>query len=492
MRVKLRDYQERGRDGLRAAYAAGRRAPLYVLPTGGGKTTVFSAIAEGASSRDTFVMILVHRKELLKQASDRLDELGVAHGLIHPAYKMTGEPVQVASVNTLIRRIDRLRGLLARSGRKRLLIIIDEAHHATAGMWLTVRNAFPDAYLLGVTATPIRLDGKGLGVEAGGVFDFMIEGPTVSELIAAGYLCKPTVYTPPSELDLSGVHRSGGDFRRSELEAATDRPAITGDAVAHYRRLCSGAPAIVFTTSVRHGEHVAEDFRRAGYQALMIDGNTDDKVRAQAVRDLGRGSLNLLVSCDLISEGFDCPNVVAAILLRATQSTGLYLQQVGRALRPAPGKERAIILDHVGNSGRMRNGVWVPNHGLPDDDREWSLDGRKKGQRKQRDEDEINVAVRQCPQCYTAHAPLPKCPACGHVYQFAAEMPNVADGELEEVTDEQREQAQRERRKEVAQARTAQQIHEVARARGYKPGWARFRINYLRERGLLLPDESAA
>lgn len=392
--IQLRDYQQDGVTDIRDAYRSGKRSPLFVAPTGSGKTVLFAFIANGTSRKGNSVLILVHRQELVDQTCRTLRAFGVPHGVV--AAGRTPDrthAVQVASVQTLVRRLAQYRPDL---------IIIDEAHHGTAGSWRKVLDAYPHARVLGVTATPERLDGRGLGE----VFDALVMGPQVRDLIRNGHLAPPLYFAPPQSADFSSIHIRGGDFAQDELAKVMDKASITGDAVEHYRRICQGAPAVAFCASVAHAQHVAEQFAAAGYRAGTIDGNMEREERRDIVRALGDGRLNVLTSCEIINEGFDLPIVVAAILLRPTMSLGLHLQQIGRVLRPAPGKTRAIILDHVGNLAR---------HGLAEDTREWSLEGRrKKGKRKA---DEPEVEVFQCPNCYCCHAPAPECPQCGHIYE---------------------------------------------------------------------------
>lgn len=468
----LRPYQDEGVAEIRAAFADGNRAVLFVLPTGGGKTVVFSYIAHGAAAKDNAVIIVVHREELLAQASANLHGIGVRHGIIAPAHAHTRDIIQVASVNTLVNRIKS-----PRKPRPPALVVFDEGHHATAGMWSQIEAAYPEAKILGVTATPCRADGRGLG----SVYNTMVVGPSIAELIDQGFLVQPIVFAPPSA-DLSKVHTRGGDFAKDEAAEAVDKPKITGDAVAHYRRLCDGQPAIAFCASIAHAEHVASTFRSQGYRAQSVDGNMDPVARRQAIQQLATGQLNVMTSCDLISEGTDVPVVAAAILLRPTKSTGLFLQQVGRALRPvyAPGynldtlagraaaiagggKRAAYVLDHVGNCLR---------HGLPDDPREWSLAGG--ALRAKKDADEAKGPItRQCPQCYRMHRPQPLCPHCKYVYPGA--MPEQVEGELQQVT---REDAQRRQRQEImdlqralAESNDRGSVERIAEERGYKPGW---------------------
>lgn len=446
--VTLRDYQEAAVAGLRKAYAEGKRSPLLALPTGGGKTVIFCYVAANAAAKGRRVLILVHRAELLRQTSRALERLGVAHGLIAPGCSQTLDSVQVASVQTLARRLGKMAWLPD-------LIVIDEAHHAVAGTWAAALAAFPKAHRLGVTATPCRLDGRGLG----DVFDHLVVGPSTAELMARGFLSRATVYAPPVKADYAGVKIIGGDFSRGQVADRMDRPAITGDAVSHYRKLIPEMPAIAFCASVDHAQHVAAQFVESGFIAKSLDGSMEDSERADTIAALGEGRLHVLTSCDIVSEGTDIPVVTGAILLRPTQSEALYLQQVGRVLRPAPGKDRAVILDHVGN---------VARHGLPDEDREWSLDvTRRKVKAKADDE----CPVRQCPQCYIAHKPLPACPGCGFVYPVKQRDMEQRDGELVEVTAETL--ARKKKRMEVGQARSLEDLLMIERDRGYKHGWAR-------------------
>lgn len=462
--IKLRDYQRAAVDDLRASYASGNRRPLFVLPTGGGKTFVFSWIAGSACQRGGRVLILVHRQELLAQASASLGALGIGHGRIAPRHPwVASSPVQVASVQTLVRRLARLDAC----GWAPSLIIVDEAHHATAGSWRRVLDHWPQAHALGVTATPVRMDGAGLG----DVFDDLIEGPQIADLIDGGHLVTPRVYAPPQVVDLAGVRTRAGDYARGEAAERMDRPRVTGDAVAHYRRICDGLPAIAFCVSVAHAEHVSQQFARAGIPAASLDGSMDDATRRDRIDALASGRLRVLTSCDIISEGTDIPVVSAAILLRPTRSTGLYLQQVGRVLRTAPNKSCAYVIDHVGN---------VARHGLPDDPREWSLDGTRT--RGTRSADDGPPPPGTCPACFGQYRVIPRpptaCPICG------ADLPKPVDraerlehddGELREITEADRQAMRRARKREEAEAQTLDDLIALAKSRGYKPGWAHHR-----------------
>ena len=452
MKVALRAYQQTALDAVRAAYAQGKRAPLLCSPTGSGKTVIFAAITEGAARKGKRVLILVHRRELLTQCSRALDELGEPHGLISPHYKQTNDAVQVASVQSLARR-----NILAPD-----LIVIDEAHHSVAGSYQKTLQRWSSAKRLGVTATAGRTDGRGLG----DVFDSLILGPSVAQLIKDGYLSRPIVYAPPNTLDIAHIRHRAGEFDAAASAALLDRASICGDVISHYKKLCDGKPAIAFCATVAHAHHVAEQFAAAGLKVAVLDGQTEDALRRGMIRDLGSGALNVLTSCDVVSEGLDVPRVFAAILLRPTESTGLFLQQCGRVLRPYPGKPHALILDHVGNCLR---------HDMPDADREWTLDGSKQGKAKG-DGDAVQ-RMKMCHGCYAMnHLWRSNCEQCGHVFEPQRELPKQVEGELVEVTEAQKRALRWKAKSEVSGARTREALQAIAQSRGYKSGWVDFML----------------
>ncbi len=449
MSLTLRDYQARAIHDLRCAYRQGARAPLLVCPTGAGKTVMFSAITAGAVDRGRRVLILVHRRELIRQASAKLSLADVPHGIIAAGFPASDEPVQVASVQSLARRLERQHW-------QPDLIVIDEAHHAVAGTWASVLSHWPHAFRLGVTATPIRQDGRGLGA----VFDHLVKGPSVATLTSQGHLSPARLYAPPIAADLSGLQIRGGDYKQEQLDERLNRPTVTGDAIAHYRRFCNHKRAIAFCCSANHAHAVAAAFNRDGVPAAVMLGGTPTAERDDMVRQFAAGTIQLLVTVDVVSEGFDCPDAEAAILLRPTASLGLYLQQVGRVLRPAPGKPHAVILDHVGN---------VHRHGFPDDIHDWSLDDRLK---RSRSAGPAAPSVRTCEQCFAAFSPQPQCPVCGAACAPApARQVKQVAGELQEL----KREAVRQRVAERKRARSLQDLIHIGQARGMKNpvGWAK-------------------
>lgn len=453
MSFTLRTYQQQAIDNLRGAYRNGARAPLLVLPTGGGKTVIFSAIAHSAASRSNRVLVLVHRRELITQASTKLTAIGLEHGIIAAGFDASNHPVQIASVQTLVRRLGRI-------DWQPDLIIIDEAHHAVAGSWARTLNHWPNAFTLGVTATPMRLDGRGLA----GRFDALVSGPSVADLISSQFLSPARIYAPPQIADFSSVRTRAGDYATDQAAAAMDCPTVTGDAIDHYQRLAGAQPAIAFCCNTKHAESVAAQFRAAGISAHTLLGTTPPAERDQLIASFAARTLQVLVTVDVVSEGFDCPGASVAILLRPTQSEALYLQQVGRVLRTAPGKQHALVLDHVGN---------VHRHGFPDDARAWSLEDRP---RRGRAGGAAAPSVRTCPTCYAAFKPAPICPCCGTycTIQPARKLRQV-DGELQELHRESVRQRIAERnhsRQAQGRARTLPELLALAKQRGYSPGWA--------------------
>ncbi len=405
----LRKYQVDIREQARQLMRKHVKDILIQSPTGSGKTLLVAHMLKTAESKNMNAWFVCHRRELIKQSVQAFKDVQVKHGVIARGwYGQEHRPIQIASIQTLIRRYKRY--------ATPDLIIFDEAHHCAAGSWSKIYNEFPNAYHLGLTATPSRLDGTGLKKW----FSSMINGPSVRWLIDYGYLSDYKLYAP-STLNLSGVHTRMGDFIASEVSSIVDKPTITGDVIKHYQKFCIGKRAVVFAVSIEHSKHVVAQFNRSGIVACHVDGETKTEERDESIENFTKGKIKILSNVDLFGEGFDLPSLEAVILLRPTKSLGLYLQQVGRALRPSPGKKYAIILDHAGNCER---------HGLPDDDREWTLDGREGSGKGQGDE----IKIKTCPRCYAVQGiGKPACLSCGHIFDGNPREVDHVDGELVEV-----------------------------------------------------------
>lgn len=478
--MKLRCYQEDVFHRLRSRIAAGIKRLLVVIPTGGGKTVLFSHITDGAARKSKSVNLMVHRDTLLTQTSATLTRMGIEHGLIASGYTPSCVPVQVSSIWTLIRRLTKV-------GAPDI-IIMDEAHHAAAGAWKKVIEAWPNAVILGFTATPERLDGKGLG----DIFQEIIEGPTVQWLMDEGYLTRARyIGVPPDmQLDMSGLKTTdSGDYNADAAAALADKPQIVGCAIGHYKRFCNGLPAVTFVANLAQGRHVKDQFNAAGIRSEILDGNVETNDRKRMVADLAAGRIQNIISCEIINEGFDLPVCAVAILLRPTASLGLHLQQIGRILRVvyAPGfdletregrlaaiaagpKPVAFVLDHVGNL----------RHGTAELRRHWSLEGADAKKKRKRLE-EAALANRQCPNCFSITAPAPKCPCCGYVYSVKERQLKQVDGSLTELSAAQLDQlyleglARKRERQQRGRAQTLDQLIAYGRSKNMKnpEGWAR-------------------
>ena len=449
MSLALRDYQTDLVESVRTELRAGLRRLCIVSPTRSGKTQVFSYMAGRATGR---VWIVVHRRELANQTSKTLAAWGVPHGIISPGRKYDGQRVQVCFVDTLSGRI--------KSGADPIhapdVLIVDECDLAEAATWQRVIQKYSEAILLGFTATPQRLDGKGLG----NTYQKIVMGPSVPFLMDAGHLARPIYYGVPSVPDLSGLSKERGDFNRAELaKAVEDSPVLTGDIVEHYHRIAPGTRYVGFAVSIKHAERLAEDFTRRGYPSRAISGESRDK--DELVERLRTGDLLGLWTVDLIGRGVDLPAVQTAILGRPTMSLSLHLQQIGRPLNPAEGKT-ARIIDHAGNLQR---------HGLAETVRQWSLDGVHVKTRTK----EMLDAVRQCQSCYGWSKPAPCCPQCGAVLPLKPRVTKEQEGHLKKLTAEEVEAAMKAKKQAVAERKACKTFGELvalARRTGKNLYWA--------------------
>ena len=456
--MKLRPYQAEGKNDVYFHWDNGVLYVLLVEPTGAGKTVIFSEIMKehvGASCA------IAHRQELVTQISLALARDGVRHKIIGPkkvvrlcvnthmdelgvSFYDPSSPVAVAGVDTLVRRYDELKHWLDSV----TLWVQDEAHHIlTINKWGKAVEMFPNAKGLGVTATPRRADGKGLGRHADGVFETMVEGPTMRELINQGYLTDYRVFAPPSDLDLTDVTTSkDGDYNKVKLKVAVRKSHVVGDVVAHYLRIASGKLGITFATDVETATDIAAQFNAAGVPAAVVSAKTSDADRISILRRFKNRELLQLVNVDLFGEGFDLPAIEVVSMARPTQSYALFVQQFGRGLRlmidailsgkwdtftdlqrrdfiAQSTKPNAIIIDHVGN---------VQRHGLPDARQSWTLDRREK---RGKDKPTDVIPVRTCLECFSTYERTHhKCPYCGTVpIPGGRSRPEQVDGDLTEL-----------------------------------------------------------
>lgn len=449
--LQLRDYQEDLINRTREAMKSHRNV-LLRSETGSGKTAMAVFMMGEAAKRGKTSFFIVHQQELMAQTSEALWKQQLSHGMIAPGKSHSKLPVQVASVQTLARRLDRYTAPD--------LIIIDECHRAAANTYQKVLEAYPNARVVGLTATPQRTDGKGLD----DIFETIVPGPSMRDLINRGYLADYDLVAPPiAGVNIDSVKTKMGDYDKAELEAAVDKPSITGDAVGHYIKYAKGKRCVVMCVSVKHAEHVCAQYQSQGVPAMVIEGSMKDAERKAAFSKFRSGEILVVCQVELLTVGVDIPSIEVVQWLRPTQSVIVWLQGVGRGLRPSPGKDKLLILDHVSNYSR---------HGIPDEDREWSLEGRKKGSRKKKD-DSPDVNVQQCEKCYHIFVPGPThCPSCGELLpkKGRAEL-EVVEGELEKID---LEAMRRERKQQQGKARTLDDLIVVGIRQGMNnpAGWA--------------------
>lgn len=346
----LRSYQSDGIKKIFDAWRSGHRAVLYQQVTGTGKTVLFSHITKYGHDRDRCILICVHRRELIDQAVSHLQKHGIDAGIILSGKRTDySKKVQVASIQTLCRR----------EGPEANLIVIDECHHAKAKSYLELWGRYPDSKILGVTATPIRLDGKGF-VD---VFDVLIPSWQPKAFIDAGFLCpiKQMVGAIP---DVSKVKKRQGDYVSSALSRVMLDNSVMVELVKSYRKHADGKPMIVFAVNVDHSREIVSRYQQAGYTAAHVDAKTPKYTRSDILERFKAGDIQIISNVEIITEGFDSPTVEVIQLARPTKSLALYLQMVGRGMRPAPGKAFGLVLDNAG--------LWL-EHGLAVIDRYWSL-----------------------------------------------------------------------------------------------------------------------
>jgi DNA repair protein RadD len=433
--------------------AGGDRSVLLVAPTGAGKTVIAAAII-AAGARD--VLVVAHRREIVRQTSDKLTRRGVEHGIIQAgddSKLRSWAPVQVASIQTLHARAIRSNVMAMPPAD---LLIIDEAHHVPAMTYLKVLEAYPNAIVLGLTATPCRGDGRGLG----GIFDTMIECPQVAELIEQGYLVKSRVYAPVDP-DLRGVRTERGDYVANDLADCMDRPQLVGDIVTHWFKYGERRRTIAFGCSVGHSIHIRDEFVAAGVRAEHLDGKTPKDERDAILARLASGETEVVTNCMVLTEGFDCPDIGCIILARPTKQMGLYRQMIGRGLRPAEGKSDVVILDHSGT---------VFRHGLPEDHVEWTLDPDRRATSPEHVKRQSSHTSRllECTQCGTLRVGGKPCPNCGLLPKRPAEFVATADGELGLVKGGK---ATAPSYDEVEKDRWLGMLTHIAEERDYRPGW---------------------
>ncbi|BAZ71354.1 putative helicase (plasmid) [Fischerella sp. NIES-4106] len=370
----LRDYQINAKKKIEHHWSSNKNRVVAVMPCGAGKTTVFSAIANDFTIRNEGVLVVAHREELITQAAARLQLLtGIEPGIIKSGHKPSNSLIQVASIQTIARR---------KNYPPAGLVIIDECHHSAAASYRTLFEQYPTAKFLGVTATPRRIDGYGLS----DLFDEMVVGTTPRQLIAEGYLCPYKLFGGFAKLGIYAP--KGRDFTAKELEKAATK-IKPSDVVDCWHKFCKDKKTILFAINVQHSLDITTALKQRGVAAEHIDGQTPPNERRAILERFRTGETLVLSNVGILTEGFDCPDVEAVQCARPTTSIALWIQMLGRALRPSLGKEYAVIVDQTDNWSRL---------GRPCDDREWSLAPVPS--------DENAPGARSCKKCHHVFNPM--------------------------------------------------------------------------------------
>lgn len=431
--MELRDYQKTLYESTRKAFRNGKRV-LVVAPCGAGKSYIFSAMAQNTNG---YVLVLVHRRELKEQHEKLFRDLGITN----------------ARVNTYQTERNRLG-----QHQKPKLLIVDEAHLSRSKRWSEIVEYY-DAYTVGLTATPVRLDGKPLG----DIYNSMVQGITTKDLIKRKCLA-PYEYFAPVTVDTDNLKISAGDFLLKDLEKLMSDRAIYSDALKSWEKIAKGEKTIVYCVTIDHAKQTADMFSAAGYPAMEIDGNTPTKKRDHIMQDFRDGKLTVLCNVGIISEGVSIDDVSCCLLLRPTESHALYWQQAMRCMRYQPGKV-AKIIDCVGNYTR---------NPLPDADVEWSL--TKSTKKPPRMTETGDFKIRTCKECYMVFPTAPVCPFCGATYPLdKKEIKAHEEIELQRISEQQKrelEKLQKQRRMEVGMCTKFSELLQIQKERGYKQGWA--------------------
>jgi len=463
--IQLYDYQIEGTQKIREAFSGGARRVLYQLSTGGGKTVVFCDFALACHNKGNYCIIATHRKDLVWQASMRLCEMEISHELVCDPKKRTSiisaqikkygrsfiktsAKIFVGTIQTIVNRRNSL--------PKMSFVVYDEAHHSVGKTFRSLaEEIYSESFVLGVTATPARLDGKGMGREYGGLYNKIVFGPPMRELIRLGRLVPCRLFFPGKKLDMLGVKITGGDYDLEDQEQRIKKqhPTIIGDTIEQYKKICDHKKTIVFTPSVAMAKETAQAFCDAGYKFKSLDGSMRDEERDAINSAMLSGDLDGITSCEIVSEGYDVPRIEVAILLRLTKSDTMFMQWCGRAMRTFLGKEYGIIIDQVGN---------LLEHFPPEVEREYSLAGLERASAER-----CTFMLRICPECKMAFKASKFCPNCGHEFISEGRQIGHEDGELVEITDMLGQLADKKKARKEEALRTKERNEKNRKARTF-------------------------
>ena len=450
--MNLRPYQNKAIEDIRHHFSRGKKRILLVAPTGSGKTVIASSMMQKAKERSKFNLFVAHRRELVMQCSRKLSDFGLNHGVImaQKSPNMMAD-IQVASIQTFASRKDRDDFIKPKAD----VIILDEAHRSVSGQFQELIKVYPNAFIIGLTATPCRNDGRGLG----NVYEELVEAGSIKELTKLGYLV-PNRIVAPTIPDLQKIRIVAGDYEKKALTKKMNTAKLVGDIVSHWIKYGENRATVVFATSIAHSKHIANIFRQNGVPSGHIDSEQNELERETQLANLNSGKIKVLSNCQILTEGWDQPKISCVIIARPTKSYPMYLQMVGRTLRPYPNKKDTLIIDHSG---------CVYEHGFPEDAGNWTL-STKKPKTRDRIKDPIQPIEKQpftCVRCDTVYAPNRDdyaCPNCALIPTKKERIVLISEGRLVEMP------------KIKPNANDKQNFYAqllfYCRQKGYKEGWA--------------------
>lgn len=447
MEINLRPYQLALKNKVREAFKNNKRV-ILLAPCGSGKTVIASSIMQDAIKKGNKVWFIVHRSELMKQANDTLERYGIPK-----------KNIEVYMVQSLAHKLDKIK-------EEPNLIIVDECQHSSSSTYRKIINQYPNAYILGLSATPTRLTGKPLG----DIYETIISEVTAKQLIEMKYLADYSYYAPELNIDFNNIKIKAGDYDTEDVNRVMSKAKIYGDIIKTYKKLANNKKTILYCASIEYSKKMEKLFSENGYKIKHFDGTTPEKERQQIVEDFRNNKIQMLTNVDLIGEGFDVPDCECVLLLRPTQSLNLFIQSSTRCLRKN-GDKKAIIIDYVNN---------IQKHGLPTMDRQWSLD--KKVKEYDNENDDGTLRIRVCKECFSTFEGGDVCPYCGAEYELTAiEIENIKEVQLKKVEEERELKRQQylssvadkvQYYESVEQCTTWAELTEFAKMKNYKPGFA--------------------
>lgn len=479
--MQLRGYQLDTIQKARDSIAAGNKSIILQASCGAGKTCMAAAICDSALSKNKKILFLVHRRELAYQAMERFSDYGLGDEI---SLIMAGEesnlskPIQIVSIQTYIRRIALKDGLPW--FHKADIVILDEAQVSISPTYLKLMEKYNgNTIKIGLTATPCRGDARPLGE----LYDDIVSSVGINELTKLKHLVPVRYYSGKEKPNLKGINTVLGDFDKKELNKRMNKTKLIGDIFSNWARICGDRSTIVFASGVKHSKFIRDEFRRNGVSIEHIDSHTPTEARADILRRLKNGDIQVITNCQILTEGFDFPAAGAIVLCRPTRSYALFVQMAGRGLRPSPGKQECILIDHAKN---------IEMHGFLTDEVEWNLNGKGKAWKKKKPRKK-EKKIFECDECRTMFSGSATCPQCGWEVSDYGKKIETTDDELQEITRGKKKKTftMDEKRKFYGQ------LEYERRIRGYKQGWkyhkyvAKFGVkphHSLEDIGVIQPD----